>query len=87
MFPVNRGIRSNTYVGSKLHAAQEALKESEQRFADLVEYSPDAIMIMEGDSGRFLIFESNPDAYWLDDYAEMIADYPVELPYRSYGPQ
>jgi KamA family protein len=39
------------------------------------------------DSGRFLVFESNPDAYWLDDYAEMIADYPVELPYRSYGPQ
>lgn len=39
------------------------------------------------DSGRFLVFQSNPDAYWLDDYAEMIVDYPVELPYRSYGPQ
>ena len=41
----------------------------------------------DADSGRFLVFESNPDAYWLDDYAEMTADYPVELPYRSYGPQ
>lgn len=39
------------------------------------------------DSGRFLALKSNPDAYWLDDYAEMIEDYPVELPYRSYGPQ
>jgi KamA family protein len=38
-------------------------------------------------SGRFLAWESNPDAYWLDDYTEMIQDYPVELPYRSYGPQ
>jgi len=39
------------------------------------------------DSGRFLAWESNPDAYWLDDYIETIQDYPVELPYRSYGPQ
>jgi L-lysine 2,3-aminomutase len=39
------------------------------------------------DSGRFMVFQSNPGAYWLDDYAEMVEDYPVELPYRSYGPQ
>lgn len=39
------------------------------------------------DSGRFLVLESNPQAYWLDDYVEMIRDYPVNLPYRSYGPQ
>lgn len=39
------------------------------------------------DSGRFLALKSNPDAYWLDDYVEMIADYPVDLPYKSYGPQ
>jgi len=38
-------------------------------------------------SGRFLVWNSNPDAYWLDDYTEMIQDYPVDLPYRSYGPQ
>ncbi|UCE49226.1 MAG: hypothetical protein JSW47_03610, partial [Phycisphaerales bacterium] len=41
----------------------------------------------DNDSGRFLVLQSNPGAYWLDDYAEMIEDYPVELPYRSYGPQ
>ncbi len=39
------------------------------------------------DSGRFLVFKSNPDAYWLDDYDEIIRDYPVNLPYRSYGPE
>jgi lysine 2,3-aminomutase len=39
------------------------------------------------DSGRFLSLESNSDAYWLDDYTEMIQDYPIELPYRSYGPE
>jgi len=41
----------------------------------------------DADSGRFLVWGSNPDAYWLDDYTEMIQDYPVDLPYRSYGPQ
>jgi len=41
----------------------------------------------EADSGCFLVWDSNPEAYWLDDYTEMIQDYPVDLPYRSYGPQ
>ncbi len=39
------------------------------------------------DSGRFLVFKSNPNAYWLDDYDEIIRDYSVNLPYRSYGPE
>jgi KamA family protein len=39
------------------------------------------------DSGRFLVFKSNPNACWLDDYDEIIRDYPVNLPYRSYGPE
>jgi lysine 2,3-aminomutase len=39
------------------------------------------------DSGRFMALESNPEAYWLDDYTEVIRDYPVNLPYRSYGPE
>lgn len=41
----------------------------------------------DADSGRFLSLGSNPDAYWLDDYTEMIQDYPIDLPYRSYGPE
>ncbi|MBN1796613.1 MAG: KamA family radical SAM protein [Sedimentisphaerales bacterium] len=39
------------------------------------------------DSGLFLACKSNPDAYWLDDYEEFIAECPVEMPYRSYGPE
>ena len=39
------------------------------------------------DSGRFLIFERNPRACWLDDYEEVSREYPVSLPYRSYGPE
>ncbi len=39
------------------------------------------------ESGRFLVFASNPEAYWLDDYAEIIEDYPNNLPYRIYGPE
>jgi L-lysine 2,3-aminomutase len=41
----------------------------------------------DADSGRFLALASNPNAYWLDDYTEVIRDYPIDLPYRSYGPQ
>jgi len=41
----------------------------------------------DADSGRFVAFATNPDAYWLDDYDEVVRDYPVTLPYRSYGPE
>lgn len=41
----------------------------------------------DGDSGRFMVFKSNPNAYWLDDYDEIIRDYSIDLPYRSYGPE
>ena len=39
------------------------------------------------DSGRFLIFKSNPKACWFDDYDEVAKDYPISMPYRSYGPE
>ncbi len=38
-------------------------------------------------SGRFLVLRSNPNAYWFDDYDELIRDYPINLPYRAYGPE
>jgi len=41
----------------------------------------------DADSGRFLAFKCNPDANWFDDYDEAIRDYPIDLPYRSYGPE
>ena len=31
------------------------------------------------DSGRCLAFKSNPNAYWLDDYDEMVEDCPISL--------
>jgi len=40
----------------------------------------------DADNGRFLVFKSNPDACWLDDYEEAASDYPISLPYRSLGP-
>ncbi|MHC4535827.1 MAG: KamA family radical SAM protein [Planctomycetota bacterium] len=39
------------------------------------------------DSGRFLVFKSNPNAYWFDDYDQVVRDYPISLPYRTYGPE
>ena len=41
----------------------------------------------DADSGRLLVFASNPKAYWLDDYEEVTRDYPADLPYRSHGPE
>jgi len=41
---------------------------------------------VDADSGKFFSFESNPDAYWLDDYEEVVREYPVGEPYRAYGP-
>jgi lysine 2,3-aminomutase len=41
----------------------------------------------DADSGRFLVFKRNPHACWLDDYEEVIHEYPVSSPYRSYGPE
>jgi len=41
----------------------------------------------DADSGRIVVCASNPKAYWLDDYDEVICDYPANLPYRSYGPE
>lgn len=39
------------------------------------------------DSGKVMVCESNPAACWLDDYEEILRQYPVELPYRSHGPE
>jgi lysine 2,3-aminomutase len=35
------------------------------------------------DSGRFMVFKSNPQACWLDDYDQPIDDYPIDLPQPS----
>jgi len=38
----------------------------------------------DADSGRFLVVKRNPNAYWLDDYDEVIREYATSLPYRAY---
>ena len=39
------------------------------------------------DSGRFLVFKSNPNACWLDDYTEAVRDCPVTLSSASHVPE
>ncbi len=39
------------------------------------------------DSGKVIVCESNPSACWLDDYEEILREYPAAKPYRSYGPE
>ncbi|MCZ7663997.1 MAG: KamA family radical SAM protein [Thermoleophilia bacterium] len=34
------------------------------------------------EKARFMIFERNPEAYWFDDYAEMVEEYCIENPLR-----
>ncbi len=37
------------------------------------------------DSGRLMSFKSNPEAYWFEDYDEIVEDYPVSLPDITHG--
>jgi KamA family protein len=39
------------------------------------------------EKARFMIFRSNPEAYWFDDYDEIIEEYSIENPYRCSGPE
>src|SRR3989339_233854 len=41
---------------------------------------------LDADSGRIMVFKSNPKAYWLDDYEEEIKLYPASKAYRFHGP-
>ncbi|MHC4388385.1 MAG: KamA family radical SAM protein [Planctomycetota bacterium] len=37
------------------------------------------------DSGRFMVFKSNPNAYWFDDYDQPIDERPINLPQEVHG--
>ncbi len=39
------------------------------------------------EKARFIIFERNGDAYWFDDYQEIINEYSIDNPYRCFGPE
>ncbi|MFQ5444001.1 MAG: KamA family radical SAM protein [Nitrospinales bacterium] len=39
------------------------------------------------DSGRFMVFKRNPEAFWFDDYEEIADEYPIDMPYRVHGPE
>ncbi|HDS85651.1 MAG TPA: KamA family radical SAM protein [Phycisphaerales bacterium] len=41
----------------------------------------------DADSGKVLVCNSNPDACWLDDYEEILREYPAAMPYRIHGPE
>ncbi len=41
----------------------------------------------EVQSGDFLVFKKNPNAYWFDDYEEVVKHYSYNEPYRCYGPE
>ncbi len=41
----------------------------------------------DADSGSFLILKRNSNAYWLDDYSEILEKNPLDKLYHSYGPE
>jgi hypothetical protein len=38
------------------------------------------------DSGRFMVFKSNPEACWFDDYDQSIEDCPINLAIGACAP-
>ena len=41
----------------------------------------------DSQSGDFMVFKRNPNAYWFDDYDEVVKVYSYNNPYRCYGPE
>ena len=39
------------------------------------------------EKARFMNFSRNPEAYWFDDYQEIIEEYSIDNPYRCSGPE
>lgn len=38
-------------------------------------------------SGDIMLFKRNPNAYWFDDYQEIVDTYAYQKPYRCFGPE
>jgi len=39
------------------------------------------------ENARFMVLKRDPDAYWFDDYEEIVKEYSIENPYRCFGPE
>ena len=39
------------------------------------------------EKARFMVFQRNHEAYWFDDYEEILHDYAIDNPYRCFGPE
>ena len=39
------------------------------------------------EKARFMIFKRNPEAYWFEDYDEILREYAINIPYRVSGPE
>jgi len=59
--------------------AEEALRESEQRLATLVDYAPDAICILDADTGRFIQVNEKAAQLFGIDREALLTTGPIEL--------
>lgn len=68
-------------------AAQAALQESEERYRTLVEYSPDAIVVVDVESGLFIDANGNAEQLFGLDRATLLTRKPEDLsaPLQSNG--
>jgi len=59
--PLVRGILVNARDITEHKAAEDALRTSEERFKVLVEHAPEAIVVLDVDSGRFVYANANAE--------------------------
>lgn len=94
--PIEQGYeiaeQANGYVSGLAKRARFVMSHSSGKI-EVVGKTEDTVYFKyhraacDEDRGRFMAFKCNPNAYWFDDYDEVIQDYPANLPYRSYGPE
>ena len=80
--PEALGDWAHLYIGidvTEHHRAQQALKDSEEGFRTLVENAPEAIVVMDADTGKFIDCNANVLRLFGVDRATLLASGPADF--------
>jgi PAS domain S-box-containing protein len=70
---------------TELRRAEEALRESEERYRALVEHAPDAIMVMDVETGKFVDVNSHAEKLYGYSREQLLAMGPPDLCREARG--